>query len=81
MPLSNIKHTVDIIFTPEEIKEILIEKASQLCSTNKMIFNNISINWKIRPGTQDIHTSEDVMIRINKKDIPGFKLHFKSEAS
>jgi hypothetical protein len=77
MPISNVNHTVDIIFTSGEIAEMLEEKASQLPSTQKMIFDTISVGW----DDKECNHSEDNFVTVDRKSIPAFTLHFKAEGS
>ena len=77
MPISNINHTVDIIFTSKEISEILKEKAHQQPSVQKMIFDTISVDW----DDKECNHSEDNFVTVDRESIPAFTLHFKSEGS
>ena len=91
MPISNVNHTVDIIFTYEEISEILKEKAHQQPSVQKMIFDTISVDWDDKEcnhsednfefWSKKCNHSEDNFVTVNRKSIPTFTLHFKSEGS
>ena len=75
MPKSNIKHTVDVIFKPEEVIELLKEKASYLSSVNGMVFDTVTVNFddsdhKLLKGLPGII-----------KYVPGFTIHYKAEGS
>ena len=77
MPISNVNHTVEIIFTSGEISEMLEEKASQLPSTQRMVFDTILVDWD---GKECNHL-EDKLVTVDRKAIPAFTLHFKMEGS
>ena len=77
MPISNVKHTVEIIFTSGEIAEMLEEKANQLPSTQKMVFDTILVDW----DGKECNHSEDQLVTVDRKAIPAFTLHFKAEGS
>ena len=77
MPIANVNHTVDIIFTSKEISEMLEEKASQQPATQRMVFDTISIDW----DGKECNHSEDQFVTVDRKAIPAFTLHFKAEGS
>jgi len=85
MPISNINHTVDIIFTSKEISEILKEKAHQQPSVQKMIFDTISVDWDDKECNHSdrllVEEPEEQLVTVDRDAIPAFTLHFKAEGS
>lgn len=85
MPISNVKHTVEIIFTSGEIAEMLEEKASQLPSTQRMVFDTISVDWDDKECNHSdrllVEEPEEQLVTVDRDAIPAFTLHFKAEGS
>ena len=85
MPISNVNHTVDIIFTSEEIKELLKEKANQVLSNQRMVFDTISVDWDDKECNHSdrllVEEPEEQLATVDRNAIPAFTLHFKSEGS
>ena len=85
MPISNVNHTVDIIFTSEEIKELLKEKATQGLSKQRMGFGTISVDWDDKECNHSdrllVEKPEEQLATVDRNTIPAFTLHFKAEGS
>lgn len=85
MPISNVNHTVDIIFTSDEIKELLKEKANQVLSNQRMVFDTISVDWDDKECNHSdkllVEKPEEQLATVDRNAIPAFTLHFKAEGS